>query len=44
LIIIQGIFSGLAVGKLGEGSLMAGLKHSFFMSFIGGLAFLLAGV
>jgi flagellar protein FlaJ len=43
LIIIQGIFSGLAVGKLGEGSLMAGLKHSFFMSFIGGLAFLLAG-
>jgi len=43
LIIIQGIFSGLAVGKLGEGSLTAGLKHSFFMSFIGGLAFLLAG-
>jgi flagellar protein FlaJ len=43
LIIIQGIFSGLTVGKLGEGSLMAGLKHSFFMSFIGGLAFLLAG-
>jgi flagellar protein FlaJ len=41
LIIIQGILSGLAVGKLGEGSLFAGLKHSFFMSFIGGLLFLL---
>jgi len=44
LIIIQGIFSGLAVGKLGEGSLLAGVKHSFFLSFIGGLVFLLAAV
>ena len=42
LIIIQGVLSGLAVGKMGEGSLLAGLKHSFFMSFIGGLVFLLA--
>jgi len=42
LIIIQGVFSGLAIGKLGEGSLLAGLKHSFFLSFIGGLVFLLA--
>jgi flagellar protein FlaJ len=42
LIIIQGVFSGLAIGKMGEGSLLAGLKHSFFMSFIGGLVFLLA--
>jgi len=42
LIIIQGIFSGLSVGKMGEGSLLAGIKHSFFMSFIGGLVFMLA--
>jgi len=44
LIIIQGVLSGLAVGKLGEGSLLAGLKHSFFMSFIGGLVFMLAAI
>lgn len=44
LIIIQGVLSGLAVGKLGEGSLFAGLKHSFFMSFIGGLVFMLAAI
>jgi archaeal flagellar protein FlaJ len=44
LIIIQGVFSGLAIGKMGEGSLIAGLKHSFFMSLIGGLGFLLAAV
>ncbi len=44
LIIIQGILSGLAVGKLGEGRLLAGIKHSFFMSFIGGLVFMLAAV
>jgi flagellar protein FlaJ len=42
LIIIQGVLSGLSVGKMGEGSLLAGLKHSFFMSFIGGLVYLLA--
>ncbi|MEK6926533.1 MAG: type II secretion system F family protein [Nanoarchaeota archaeon] len=29
LILIQGFFSGLAVGKLSEGSLKAGIKHSF---------------
>ncbi len=44
LIIIQGILSGLAVGKMGEGSLLAGVKHSFFMSFIGGLAFMIASI
>ena len=43
LIVIQGVFSGLAIGKMGEGSLLAGLKHSFFLSFIGGIVFLLAG-
>ncbi|MGC9058981.1 MAG: type II secretion system F family protein [Candidatus Aenigmatarchaeota archaeon] len=41
LIIIQGIFSGLAIGKMGEGSLVAGIKHSLFMTFIGGITFIL---
>ena len=44
LIIIQGVLSGLTVGKLGEGSLLAGLKHSFLMSFIGGLVFMMAAI
>jgi len=29
LILIQGFFSGLTIGKLSEGSLKAGVKHSF---------------
>ncbi len=29
LLIIQGLFSGLTIGKLSEGTLKAGLKHSF---------------
>src|SRR3990172_550506 len=37
LILIQGLFSGLAIGKLAEGNLKSGIKHSFalmFLSFI----------
>ena len=37
LILIQGFFAGIAIGKMAEGSEIAGLKHSFFMMFIGGL-------
>ncbi len=29
LLIVQGVFSGLTIGKLSEGSLKGGLKHSF---------------
>jgi archaeal flagellar protein FlaJ len=29
LILIQGFFSGLAIGKLSEGNIKAGIKHSF---------------
>lgn len=29
LLIIQGVFSGLTIGKLSEGSVKAGIKHSF---------------
>ena len=43
LVIIQGLFAGMAVGKMAEGSIIAGLKHSLFMMFIGGLVFTLAG-
>ncbi len=32
MLIIQGIFSGLAIGKLSEGSIKAGIKHSFILT------------
>jgi hypothetical protein len=31
LLIIQGLFSGLTIGKLAEGNIKAGIKHSFTM-------------
>jgi flagellar protein FlaJ len=37
LLLIQGFFSGLAIGKLAEGSIKSGIKHSFalmLMSFL----------
>jgi flagellar protein FlaJ len=39
LILIQGFFAGLAVGKMAEGSLISGVKHSIFMMFSGFLIF-----
>lgn len=42
LAIIQGIFSGLAIGKLAEGSLSAGVKHAAIMSLMGYTALMLA--
>ncbi|MEK6820602.1 MAG: type II secretion system F family protein [Nanoarchaeota archaeon] len=32
LLVVQGLFTGLVIGKLAEGSLKAGVKHSFAMS------------
>jgi flagellar protein FlaJ len=43
LILVQGFFAGLSVGKMAEGAMVAGLKHSIFMMFVGGLVFILAG-
>jgi flagellar protein FlaJ len=43
LIVIQAFFAGLIVGKMSEGALIAGLKHSFFMVFAGIAAFVIAG-
>jgi len=31
MLLMQGLFSGLAIGKLSEGTLKAGVKHSFVM-------------
>lgn len=41
LIVIQGFFSGLAIGKMSEGSLIAGLKHIVVLSAVGGMAIVL---
>ena len=41
LILIEGFFSGLVIGKMAEGSVLAGLKHSFFLIVAGYGAFLL---
>jgi flagellar protein FlaJ len=32
MLLIQGIFSGLAIGKLSEGTIKAGIKHSFILT------------
>ncbi len=44
LIIIQGLFSGVAIGKMSEGSVLAGLRHSLVLVAIGYTVFLLANL
>jgi len=34
LLVIQGFFAGLVIGKLSEGSIKAGLKHSVILAFL----------
>jgi archaeal flagellar protein FlaJ len=41
LIIIQGFFSGLVIGKLSEGSMISGLKHSIVLVVVGTVALLI---
>jgi len=41
LSLIEGFFAGLIAGKMGEGSMGAGLKHSLILIVIGFLAFFL---
>ena len=41
LIILEGFFSGIVVGKLANGSMVSGLKHSLFLIVAGYGAFLL---
>jgi len=38
LTLVQGFFSGLVAGKMGEGSVSAGLKHSLIMMLLGYVA------
>jgi flagellar protein FlaJ len=39
MVLIEGLFSGLVAGKMGEGKAKAGLKHSTIMVFVGWIAF-----
>jgi len=39
LLLIQGFFSGLAIGLLAEGNIKAGIKHSFVLMFVAFLTF-----
>jgi len=41
LVVIEGIFSGLATGKMAEGSFIAGLKHSLALTTIGYMVMIL---
>ena len=41
LLLAQGIFSGLVIGKLSEGTIKAGIKHSFALV---GFSFLIATI
>ena len=43
LIIMQGLFAGLVIGKMSEGTFIAGFKHSVVLSVIGYTAFILFG-
>lgn len=41
LILIQGVFSGLAIGKMAKGTVIAGVKHAFILGVIGYTAWLI---
>ncbi len=43
LIIVQGFFSGIAIGKLSEGTFLAGVKHAAVLVITGYSAFVLFG-
>ncbi len=43
LVLMQGFFAGLTVGKMAEGAMIAGLKHSAFMVTVGIITFTLFG-
>ncbi len=43
LILMQGLFAGLTVGKMSEGTVVSGIKHSVFMMVSGIFVFLIFG-
>lgn len=44
LILVQGFFTGLTIGKLAEGNVKAGVKHSFWLMFLSFIASTLANI
>ena len=44
LILTQGLFTGLTIGKLAEGNVKAGVKHSFWLMFLSFIASTLANI
>ncbi|MBI4018443.1 MAG: type II secretion system F family protein [Candidatus Aenigmarchaeota archaeon] len=43
LIVIQGFFAGIAIGKMSEGTVIAGMKHALVLVIFGYSAFVLVG-
>ncbi|MBI2545259.1 MAG: type II secretion system F family protein [Candidatus Aenigmarchaeota archaeon] len=43
LVLIQGLFTGLTVGKMSEGAMVSGIKHSAFMMVVGLFVLLVLG-
>jgi hypothetical protein len=41
LIMLQGIFAGLVIGKMSEGSVAGGVKHSLFLFIVGLLIYMI---
>ncbi len=41
MVVIQGIFAGLGIGKMAEGSITAGFKHAFVLGVVGYTVFVL---
>ncbi|MFH0832601.1 MAG: type II secretion system F family protein [Candidatus Aenigmatarchaeota archaeon] len=41
LVLIQGVFAGLAIGKMAEGTIFAGVKHSLVLAVVGFSVFIL---
>jgi archaeal flagellar protein FlaJ len=41
LTVIQGVFAGLAIGKMAEGTMMAGIKHALALTIFGYSAFII---
>jgi len=43
LIILQGLFAGLVIGKMSEGAVVSGIKHSLLLLIVGILVYTLSG-
>lgn len=43
LIILQGLFAGLVIGKMSEGAIVSGIKHSLLLLIVGILVYTISG-